>query len=54
MITGIYIGLVIGILIGAWMLYAYKRILVMKANDGTAEYINGQFYYIKREGEENG
>jgi hypothetical protein len=26
--------------------------LVMKAKDGTAEYINGKFYYIKEEGEQ--
>jgi hypothetical protein len=38
--------------ISAINMYLYKRMLVMKAKDGTAEYINGRFYYIKEEGEQ--
>ena len=42
-------GIVIGLIIGGIAHNSYKKVLVMKAEDGTAEYINGKFYYIKQE-----
>lgn len=47
---GIVIGVEIGLQLASWSERAYKRLLVMKAEDGTAEYIDGEFYYIKKEG----
>lgn len=51
---GFSIGLFIGVVIMLWLhifaMSSYKRILVMKSQDGTAEHINGKFYYIKEEG----
>ena len=53
MFLGIAIGLLVGIVINFFVMYSYMNILVMKANDGTAEYIHGKFYYIKEEGKSN-
>lgn len=47
--VGLCIGLLFGIILNILSMSSYKRILVMKAKDGTAEYINGRFYYIKSE-----
>lgn len=48
------IGFAVGVLamwgLGVVDMYLYKRILVRKANDGTAEHILGKFYYIREEG----
>lgn len=49
---GILIGLIIGVIDSIWTLYSYKKILVGKSQDGTAEHINGKFYYIVEEGKE--
>jgi hypothetical protein len=43
---GISIGLFIGSLLGHWALSSYKRVLVMKAEDQTCEYLDGNFYYV--------
>lgn len=50
MLLGVIIGLLIGIVINILTMSSYKRVLIMKAEDGTAEHINGKFYYIKEEG----
>lgn len=50
MLFGILIGLLIGIVFHVLVMSSYKRVLIMKAEDGTAEHINGKFYYIKEEG----
>jgi hypothetical protein len=50
MMLGILIGLVIGFIFNLWIMYSYKKVLIMKAQDGSAEYIYGKFYYIKEEG----
>jgi hypothetical protein len=50
MLIGITIGMVLGVILNLWTMHSYKNILVMKANDGTAEYIKGRFYTIKEEG----
>lgn len=47
---GIIIGLMVGFIFAIWMLESYKRVLIMKSHDGTAECIDGKFYYIKGEG----
>jgi hypothetical protein len=47
---GIILGLLFMFVIHLSVMSSYKRILVMKAKDGTAENINGKFYYIKEEG----
>jgi hypothetical protein len=51
---GFSIGLFIGVFTMFWLhsyaMNSFKRILVMKAKNGTAEHINGKFYYIKEEG----
>lgn len=49
MITGIFVGLTIGIVLNLWVMHSYKKILIMKAKDGSAEYIYGKFYHIKEE-----
>jgi hypothetical protein len=49
MITGIVIGLLIGFILNIWTIHLYKKVLIMKANDGSSEYICGKFYYIKEE-----
>jgi hypothetical protein len=50
MVLGILIGLIIGLILNLWTTQSYKRILIMKSQDGTAEYIRGKFYYIREEG----
>lgn len=50
MAEGILIGLILGLLFSLYAVSSYRRVLVMKAKDGTAEHINGTFYYIKEEG----
>lgn len=50
MMLGIFIGLITGFILNLWVMYSYKKILIMKAQDGTAECIYGKFYYIKEEG----
>jgi hypothetical protein len=47
---GIAFGLLCMFIVHLSIMSSYKRILVMKAKDGTAEHINGKFYYIKEEG----
>lgn len=45
--TYIWIGVVIGFAMGQWVeKRALRNILRLKAIDGTAEYIDGEFYYI--------
>lgn len=43
---GIIIGLIVGTLLHLYSVHSYKNILIMKAHDKSAEYINGKFYYI--------
>lgn len=50
-LLGLLIGLLIGLASAILWHVLYKRILVMKAEDGSREYINGKFYYIVEEGE---
>lgn len=47
---GILIGLGIGVILNIWTMHDYKKLLIMKAKDGSAEHIYGKFYYIKEEG----
>lgn len=49
-LMGIILGLLFMFVIHLSIMQSYKRVLVMKAKDGTAEHINGKFYYIKEEG----
>lgn len=49
MFVGIGIGLVIGFILNLWIMHSYKKILIMKAKDGSAECIYGKFYLIKEE-----
>lgn len=46
---GFVIGLTIGTLFGSWSLASYKNVLVMKAEDGSREYIKDKFYEIREE-----
>ena len=46
---GFSIGLFVGIILHVFNLNSYKGILKMKAEDGSAEYIKGKFYYITEE-----
>jgi hypothetical protein len=45
----ILLAWLLGVIGGLWSLHLYKKTLVMKANDKTAECINGEFYYIIKE-----
>lgn len=45
------IGFILGSGLGLISLNSYKNILVMKAEDGSSEYIKGKFYRITEEGE---
>jgi hypothetical protein len=49
---GFVIGLFTMSIIHISLMNSYQRILVMKAKDGSAEHINGKFYYIKEEGKQ--
>ena len=53
MIAGLFIGALIMYFLNQWAMASYKRILVMKAHDKSAEHINGLFYYIVPENEYN-
>jgi hypothetical protein len=56
-LDNIFIGFLIGsvfmCVLDALMSQSYKRILVMKSQDKTAECIKGKFYYIVPEEEMN-
>lgn len=52
MFVGIGVGLLIGLIFNLWIMHSYKKVLIMKAEDGSAEHIYGKFYYIKEEGKE--
>lgn len=47
---GFVFGLLVMFTLHLAVMDSFKRILVMKAKDGSAEHINGKFYYIKEEG----
>jgi uncharacterized membrane protein YdjX (TVP38/TMEM64 family) len=53
LVAGIFIGAFIMFFVNKLVMSSYKRILVMKAHDKTAEHINGHFYYIVPESEYN-
>ena len=52
-ISGMVVGVVIMFLLHWYVFSSYKRILVLKSIDGTAERINKKFYYIKEERQES-
>lgn len=45
------IGFILGSFLGVISLYSYKNVLVMKAEEGSSEYLKGKFYRIIEEGE---
>lgn len=46
-------GALLMLIANAWMHNSYKKILVMKSKDKSAERINDNFYYIVPEEEYN-
>lgn len=48
--VGLAMGMLLSLILHGLVMESYKRVLVMKAKDGSAEHINGNFYYIKEEG----
>lgn len=46
------LGLLLGFVLHIAAMSSYKRVLVMKSQDGSAECIDGKFYYIIPEEDE--
>ena len=46
LLLGFLSGALLMLIINSWMHDNYKKILIMKSKDKSAEFINGKFYYI--------
>lgn len=48
-LEGIALGLAVGLVVCVYERESYKKILITKSKDGSAEYINGDFFHIVNE-----